>query len=508
VNLSHHAEVKMSWMSIRIGTPPLNGNYTYTYSLDHGRTESGLLGQMQKSSCDNGGTYTGQWKDGYRHGFGVMRYTQHGTKTYEGEWLCNRRHGRCKYWFKDYFFEGVWEEDTAIDDARVKCVWRARGKLLDQKSGHCFEGELGHQDQGSDLVPYGRGRMVYANPKNSNLYNAVDYEGEWCNGHYSGNGRIRYHESQNHRSYDGQWSYYPHSDVFRNDPTRDMRSAYSGTGKLIFSNGNTYEGTFRRRGTPSDMLTSNFVRGVFTFAVDSEAPFKNSFMWHSDGFSTGSRSLTPEFNAGDKYEGEFDGHHFYPGLFHGECTYTFFNGEKFKCRWFQGKCPEFEVRQAAIRAAPDPASAKARVDADAAAVVEALAAADSTVTFPPLFSVILMFSCARSIVDLQVACYRYDPKALFKKWDSGFVTISSSRVAHGSAKDKTLDRALGKSDDKNVMLISGFFPRAVDEFAGRAHIIAIDYPSSPSVPVQYVSFEHPAMRDSFLHKLQVCICHA
>lgn len=94
------------------------------------------------------------------------------------------------------------------------------------------------------------------------------------------------------------------------------------------------------------------------------------------------------------------------------------------------------------------------------------------------------------------------------KWDSGFVTISSSRVAHGGAKDRTLDRALGKSDDKNVMLISGFFPRAVDKFAGRTHVIAIDYPSSPSVPVQYVSFKYPAMRDSFLEKLQVCIYYA
>jgi pimeloyl-ACP methyl ester carboxylesterase len=109
---------------------------------------------------------------------------------------------------------------------------------------------------------------------------------------------------------------------------------------------------------------------------------------------------------------------------------------------------------------------------------------------------------------MQVACYRYDPKAFVKKWDSGFVTISNRRVAHGSTTERTVNRALGKSDDKNVMLISGFFPRALDKFAGRTNVIAIDYPGSPSVPVQYVSFQHPAMRDSFLDKLQVFICYA
>jgi hypothetical protein len=364
----------MSWMSIRIGTPPLNGNYTHTYSSNHGSSESGLLGNYVKSSNDNGGTYSGQWKDGYRHGFGVMRYTQYGTRTYEGEWLGNRRHGRCKYWFKDSFFEGVWEEDTDFDDPLVQNVWRARGTLLDQKSGNFFEGEVRLQDQGIALVPYGRGRMVYGKPDeiSRQCWQSIvmDYDGEWCNGHYSGNGRIRYRDGQIHRSYDGQWIYDPQE--------KYMSSGYSGTGKLTLSNGNTYEGTFRCRSAPFSM----FVRGVFTFAVDSEAPYKNSdiFCSRSVAFSTGSRTLTPEFNAGDKYEGEFCVDDFCSGLFHGECTYTFFNGEKFMCRWFRGECPEFKVRQAAIRSAPDPASAKARADADVAAVVEALAAEDSMVT--------------------------------------------------------------------------------------------------------------------------------
>jgi hypothetical protein len=118
-------------------------------------------------------------------------------------------------------------------------------------------------------------------------------------------------------------------------------------------------------------MDSHFDHGVFVFAVNSPPPWDGTNQYGSPSYQ---QIL---FDAGDRYEGgyDYDGHRF-----HGESTYTFFNGEKFKCWWIRGKCPEFYVRQAAVRAAPDPASAKARADADVAAVVEALAAEDSMVT--------------------------------------------------------------------------------------------------------------------------------
>ena len=62
---------------------------------------------------------------------------------------------------------------------------------------------------------------------------------------------------------------------------------------------------------------------------------------------------------------------------HGACRYTFFNGEVYACTFVDGVCAEFDARQAAVRAAPDAASAQARAEgyASAAAKAEAQAAA-------------------------------------------------------------------------------------------------------------------------------------
>ncbi len=39
---------------------------------------------------------------------------------------------------------------------------------------------------------------------------------------------------------------------------------------------------------------------------------------------------------------------------HGECTYTFFNGETFSCTWVDGRCPAFSARQRLVLASTDP----------------------------------------------------------------------------------------------------------------------------------------------------------
>jgi hypothetical protein len=216
---------------------------------------------------------------------------------------------------------------------------------------------------------------VYAK---QNIRNAKEYEGEWKNGLYSGRGRVQYRDGQIHKTYDGEWVVWD-TDGFKH-------SNYFRTGKLVYSNGNTFEGTFRYN---PGRMDSFFDHGVFAFAVNSYPPWGGAYNIGTSDYQHYQQIM---FDAGDSYEGGWDGDRH---RFQGESTYTFFNGEKFKCRWCQGECPEFYVRQAAVRAAPDPASAKARADADAAAVVEALAAAASTVSYPPLLPITVMFSCTR-----------------------------------------------------------------------------------------------------------------
>jgi hypothetical protein len=68
------------------------------------------------------------------------------------------------------------------------------------------------------------------------------------------------------------------------------------------------------------------------------------------------------FDSKDKYDGGWKAN-----KRHGAFTYTFFNGEIFHGSYVEGCCPEFNDRQAAVRAAPDRSSAQARLDSDAKA---------------------------------------------------------------------------------------------------------------------------------------------
>ena len=53
------------------------------------------------------------------------------------------------------------------------------------------------------------------------------------------------------------------------------------------------------------------------------------------------------WRAGDVYDGEWE-----KDARHGDCEYTWFNGEKLKCRWVNGKSPEWTAENAEILAWP------------------------------------------------------------------------------------------------------------------------------------------------------------
>ncbi len=135
------------------------------------------------------------------------------------------------------------------------------------------------------------------------------YEGQWVHDCMMGKGSWR---NQDGQSYEGQW----------------MNNKCHGRGTYNCGVA-VYEGEFaegERHG-----------HGVVTFA--------------SSGQTLGQAPSTDEYtwSAGDQMHCCFQF-----GKRHGACTYTFFNGETFRCTWVNGRCPEFCARQRLVLASTDP----------------------------------------------------------------------------------------------------------------------------------------------------------
>lgn len=96
-------------------------------------------------------------------------------------------------------------------------------------------------------------------------------------------------------------------------------------------------------------------KGVYTFAnVGSYVGSFRNDLKHGKGVRTFkvSGSVTEaghshKVNFGDVCDCEWK-----DDKRHGACRYTFFNGEVYACTFVEGQCPEFDQRQAAVRADP------------------------------------------------------------------------------------------------------------------------------------------------------------
>jgi hypothetical protein len=111
---------------------------------------------------------------------------------------------------------------------------------------------------------------------------------------------------------------------------------------------------------------------------------------------------------------------------------------------------------------------------------------------------------------VKVACERYDAKALFKHWDTKFITTSASFLAYGSKRDETIRRALGLSmanAGSKVLPIAGCVPAAVIH-CGKLHAMSVSFPSRPEDPKQFFAFESPETRDAFMGNLQTLAAQA
>ena len=103
----------------------------------------------------------------------------------------------------------------------------------------------------------------------------------------------------------------------------------------------------------------------------------------------------------------------------------------------------------------------------------------------------------------QVSCERYDAEALFKKWDTVYITMTSSFMAYGRTEDKAVSRALGGGSSaarNTAMSIAGCVCTAVAR-DGKPHVMSVSFPATLGVPEQCFAFSTSDARDSFMRAL-------
>ena len=94
-----------------------NGQGTYFYTTGDQYIGEFKNGEHQGSGTmtwSDGARYVGEWKENKRDGKGTM-LLPNGAK-YEGEWKESKRDGQGKYVFNEYKYEGLWENDTFIEN--------------------------------------------------------------------------------------------------------------------------------------------------------------------------------------------------------------------------------------------------------------------------------------------------------------------------------------------------------------------------------------------------------
>ncbi|KAG7378455.1 hypothetical protein PHYPSEUDO_010078 [Phytophthora pseudosyringae] len=151
------------------------------------------------------GKYTGDWKDGQRHGYGALLYAN-GNK-YEGEWVENKRQGRGVHWVEEKKklrkqYAGEWYNDHRHgrgtyfheDGGKYDGLWlnnkrHGHGRMVNGEDRSVYDGEWVRNERS------GRGTLVLANGDR--------YEGHWLNDKKEGPGRYFYKATR--KMYEGEW---------------------------------------------------------------------------------------------------------------------------------------------------------------------------------------------------------------------------------------------------------------------------------------------------------------
>lgn len=159
----------------------------------------------EKVEYSMGGKYTGDWKDGEKHGYGSF-VDSRGHK-YEGEWVKDQREGYGVFWVNDKKrlrkeYAGEWRLNQREgrgtffykDGGKYDGEWRrnkrhGQGRMVYQDDGSVYDGEWDSNARS------GRGTHVLANGDR--------YDGFWVNDKKEGPGRYFYKGTR--KVYEGEW---------------------------------------------------------------------------------------------------------------------------------------------------------------------------------------------------------------------------------------------------------------------------------------------------------------
>ncbi|TYZ63183.1 hypothetical protein PybrP1_002766 [[Pythium] brassicae (nom. inval.)] len=178
---------------------------THSSVLDATAMGGGVAARVEYSLV---GKYTGEWKDGAKHGYGVLVYAN-GNK-FEGDWREGRREGKGVYWVHDKKkkklrkqYAGEWADDQRHglgsffqeDGGRFEGYWARNKREGDGRMVYGADRSV-YEGQWSGNVRSGRGRLTLAN--------GDVYDGYWLNDKKDGPGRFFYRASG--KVYDGEWA--------------------------------------------------------------------------------------------------------------------------------------------------------------------------------------------------------------------------------------------------------------------------------------------------------------
>jgi hypothetical protein len=279
----------------KMGEKDGNGIYQWADKSYAGSWRAGKRNGRGTLTKVDGSSFTGEWRDDFKHGFGVQIFS---NKTrYEGDWIRNKRHGQGSFtyasglkiqgtWEKDILvsrvqaeypngttYEGGWQEDCRHGDNGVfkdtdgliyEGGWKEDKKHgsgawhLPRSVKFCGKWENGVRLEGGEFVfpntdiytgAWDETRHVRTGFGVCKFHNGDVYEGEWSNDEMSGKGTIRYADGKT--TYEGQWKNSKRHGIGRSvqaDGTYDgnyFNNARHGQGKCVYTNGSVYNGEWK-----------------------------------------------------------------------------------------------------------------------------------------------------------------------------------------------------------------------------------------------------------------------
>jgi hypothetical protein len=151
---------------------------------------------------DADGTYDGEWANDYRNGSGV--FTANSGVVYDGQWLSGRKNGKGKISGGDYSYDGDWISDSKSGS----------GKMTDQYGTYIGEWK-GDKRHGKGAITWLTGET---------------YEGDWSYDHMEGDGTFTWPEGKQPEAMKNVTKY---TGSFSNDMFNGYGKCYNSSGRLV-----------------------------------------------------------------------------------------------------------------------------------------------------------------------------------------------------------------------------------------------------------------------------------